>query len=64
MSRMVDYIWKSQPWMFFLSSFHRITVDGYNLDVILKKKKKNLYNRMHAAGEFGKNHVIIYTFFS
>nr|XP_036231808.1 uncharacterized protein LOC106618508 isoform X3 [Bactrocera oleae] len=25
------------------------TADGYNLDMILKKKKKNLYNRMQAA---------------
>ncbi|KAL5292195.1 hypothetical protein ACFFRR_011168 [Megaselia abdita] len=32
-----------------LNRIEKITVDGYNLDVILKKKKKNLYNRMHAA---------------
>ncbi|XP_055840502.1 putative uncharacterized protein DDB_G0282133 isoform X2 [Episyrphus balteatus] len=32
-----------------LNRIEKITADGYNLDVILKKKKKNLYNRMHAA---------------
>lgn len=26
-----------------------MALDGYNLDAILKKKKKNLYNRMTAA---------------
>lgn len=26
-------------------------MDNYNLDAILKKKRKNLYNRLHAAGK-------------
>jgi len=26
-------------------------MEGYNLDTLLKKKRKNLYNRMHAAGK-------------
>lgn len=32
------------------TSTYRTTADGYNLDMILKKKKKNVYNRMQAAG--------------
>lgn len=26
-------------------------MDNYNLDAIMKKKRKNLYNRLHAAGK-------------
>ncbi|KAM7355617.1 uncharacterized protein ACRADG_001627 isoform 2-T4 [Cochliomyia hominivorax] len=32
-----------------LSRIEKMALDGYNLDAILKKKKKNLYNRMTAA---------------
>uniref|UniRef100_A0A1I8QAD8 Uncharacterized protein n=1 Tax=Stomoxys calcitrans TaxID=35570 RepID=A0A1I8QAD8_STOCA len=32
-----------------LSRIEKMAIDGYNLDAILKKKKKNLYNRMTAA---------------
>lgn len=31
-------------------------MESYNLDTLLKKKRKNLYNRMHAAG---KHKIII-----
>lgn len=31
-------------------------MESYNLDTLLKKKRKNLYNRMHAAG---KNKIIM-----
>lgn len=27
-------------------------MEGYNLDALLKKKRKNLYNRMHATGNY------------
>ncbi|KAH8316999.1 hypothetical protein KR074_005597 [Drosophila pseudoananassae] len=27
----------------------KVSMEGYNLDVLLKKKRKNLYNRMHAT---------------
>jgi len=30
---------------------YRASMEGYNLDTLLKKKRKNLYNRMHAAGK-------------
>ncbi|XP_023305640.2 uncharacterized protein LOC111687431 isoform X2 [Lucilia cuprina] len=32
-----------------ISRIEKMALDGYNLDAILKKKKKNLYNRMTAA---------------
>ncbi|XP_049313442.1 probable serine/threonine-protein kinase nek3 isoform X2 [Bactrocera dorsalis] len=32
-----------------MNRIEKTTADGYNLDMILKKKKKNLYNRMQAA---------------
>ncbi|XP_073840892.1 uncharacterized protein isoform X2 [Musca autumnalis] len=32
-----------------LSRIEKMAIEGYNLDVILKKKKRNLYNRMTAA---------------
>lgn len=42
-----------QNFYFYLNNFTlcRAGVDNYNLDAILKKKRKNLYNRLHAAGE-------------
>ncbi|XP_054736177.1 uncharacterized protein LOC129243089 isoform X1 [Anastrepha obliqua] len=33
-----------------MNRIEKTTSDGYNLDLILKKKRKNLYNRMQAAG--------------
>ncbi|XP_012161322.1 uncharacterized protein LOC101459881 isoform X3 [Ceratitis capitata] len=32
-----------------MNRLEKTTTEGYNLDLILKKKKKNLYNRMQAA---------------
>lgn len=37
-----------QTFQFFPFIF-RMAIEGYNLDAILKKKKRNLYNRMTAA---------------